>query len=110
MIVIWSCALSWQLTFTRASVVSKLSYKDSAYHAKGALYFFFFFSNATYQALTYWIMGAITNDARKLARYAGFYTAIQSAGSAGAYGMDAVATPFLTEHARLSPWTCSTYC
>ncbi|KZV74367.1 MFS general substrate transporter [Peniophora sp. CONT] len=98
MITVWSCALSWQLSFTRESVLPKLSYHDSAYHAKGALYFFFFFSNAAFQALTYWILGAITNDPRKLARYAGFYTAIQSAGSAGAYAMDAAATPFLTEH------------
>ncbi|VDB94301.1 unnamed protein product [Peniophora sp. CBMAI 1063] len=98
MIVVWSCALSWQITFTRESTVQKLSYRDRTYGAKGVLFFFFFFCNATYQALTYWIMGAITNDPRTLARYAGFYTAIQSCGSAGAYGMDATATPFLTEH------------
>ena len=60
-------------------------------------------------------MSALTNDPFKLARYAGFYKAIQSAvrrkrsekekastnfclqGAAGSYGMDAVATPFLNE-------------
>ena len=47
-------------------------------------------------------MGAITNDPFKLARYAGFYKAIQSAGSAGSFGMDAVKTPFLNEH--LASW------
>ena len=48
-------------------------------------------------------MGAITNDPFKLARYAGFYKALQSAGSAGSFGMDAVATPFLNEHVRHVP-------
>ena len=93
-----------------------------------------YFSDSCYQALVvsnfqstvelvshdpsyqYWIMSALTNDPFKLARYAGFYKAIQSAvrrtrskkekastnfclfkGAAGSYGMDAVATPFLNE-------------
>jgi hypothetical protein len=43
-------------------------------------------------------MGAISNDPFELARFAGFYKAIQSAGVAGSFGMDAVATPFLNEH------------
>lgn len=45
----------------------------------------------------------MTNDPFKLARYAGFYKAIQSAGSAGSFGMDAVATPFLNEIVRCLP-------
>ena len=44
----------------------------------------------------------MTNDPFKLARYAGLYKALQSAGSAGSFGMDAVATPFLNEH--LASW------
>jgi hypothetical protein len=59
-----------------------------------------FFGDACYQALAYWIMGAISNDPFTLARFAGFYKAIQSAGAAGSFGMDAVATPFLNEHVR----------
>ena len=59
-----------------------------------------YFSDACYQALVYWIMSALTNDPFKLARYAGLYKAVQSAGSAGSYGMDAVATPFLNELVR----------
>lgn len=55
-----------------------------------------------YQALAYWIMGAISNDPFTLARFAGFYKAVQSAGAAGSFGMDAVATPFLNE--LLSSW------
>lgn len=40
-----------------------------------------------------WIMGAMTNDPFTLARYAGFYKGLQSAGSAVSFGVDAVATP-----------------
>ncbi|KAF8582981.1 MFS general substrate transporter [Ramaria rubella] len=103
-IIVWSCALAWQLTFDRADAkASKLiNYKDKAYRGKGALYFFYYFSDACYQALAYWIMSALTNDPFTLARFAGFYKAIQSAGAAGSFGMDAVATPFLNEH--LASW------
>jgi hypothetical protein len=37
-----------------------------------------------------WIMGALSNDPWKLARFAGLYKAVQSAGGAISYGMDAV--------------------
>ena len=47
-------------------------------------------------------MGAISNDPFTLARFTGFYKAIQSAGGAGSFGMDATATPFLNE--LLSSW------
>ena len=51
----------------------------------------------------YWIMSALSNDPFTLARFAGLYKAIQSAGSAGSFGMDAVLTPLLNEH--LASWT-----
>lgn len=38
-----------------------------------------FFSDACYQALAYWILSALTNDAFTLARFAGLYKAVQSA-------------------------------
>ena len=38
-------------------------------------------------------MGASTNDAQMLSRYAGLYKAIQSAGTAVAFGVDAAETP-----------------
>lgn len=106
-IAVWSCALTWQVRFTRASDIGKMSYHSSAYAPKGTLYFFYYISDAAYQALVYWIMGAITNDPFKLARYAGLYKAIQSAGSAGSYGMDAVTTPFLNELVCLPSYMCN---
>jgi len=100
-IVVWSCALAWQVNFNRTPR-TKMHYTDSGYHAKGALFFFFFFGDACYQALAYWIMGAISNDPFTLARFTGFYKAIQSAGGAGSFGMDATSTPFLNEN--LASW------
>lgn len=38
---------------------------------------------------TYWILGAISNNSRKLAILAGFYKALQSAGAVIVYRMDA---------------------
>jgi len=61
-----------------------------------------FFGDACYQALAYWIMAALTNDPFTLARFAGLYKAVQSAGAAGSFGMDAVETPYLNEH--LASW------
>ncbi|KAI0777807.1 MFS general substrate transporter [Trametes elegans] len=103
-ILVWSVALAWQVTFTRADLndSNRINYHDANYKGKGALYFFFYFSDACYQALAYWIMSALTNDPFTLARYAGLYKALQSAGAAGSFGMDAVKTPFLNEH--LASW------
>ncbi len=61
-----------------------------------------YFGDACYQALAYWIMSALSNDPFTLARFAGLYKAIQSAGAAGSYGMDAVLHPLLNEH--LASW------
>jgi hypothetical protein len=117
--VVWSCALAWQVKFNR-NPRTKLHYTEKAYHAKGALFFFctsfflkpnladnlqkrpVYFGDAAYQALAYWIMGAISNDPFTLARFTGFYKAIQSAGGAGSFGMDATSTPFLNE--LLASW------
>jgi hypothetical protein len=96
-IVVWSCGLAFQTTFTRHSKSPKLHFSDKAYRAKGALFFFYFVSDAQFQALAYWIMGAISNDPFTLARFAGFYKCIQSAGGAGSFGMDAAAAPYLNE-------------
>jgi hypothetical protein len=38
-IVVWSCALAWQVTFDRTPR-TKLRYTEDAYRGKGALFFF----------------------------------------------------------------------
>ena len=40
-------------------------------------------------------MGALTNNGRKLANFAGFYKGIQSAGAAVIFRVDALKTPFM---------------
>ena len=47
-------------------------------------------------------MGALTNNGRKLANFAGFYKGIQSAGAAIVYRIDALNTPFINMFA--SSW------
>lgn len=44
-------------------------------------------------------MGALTNNGRKLANFAGFYKGIQSAGQAVAFRIDALKVPFMDEFA-----------
>ena len=45
-------------------------------------FMFYGFFDAAWQTCVYWFMGALTNNGRKLANFAGFYKGIQSAGSA----------------------------
>ncbi|OBZ77668.1 UNC93-like protein 2 [Grifola frondosa] len=101
-IIVWSIGLSWQVTFTRKddTPANFINYKDKAYRGKGALYFFYLFVDACYQALACWTLGALTNDPFKVTRYAGLYRPSRS--GAGGFGMDAVATPLLNEH--LASW------
>ena len=56
-----------------------------------------------WQTYAYWLMGALSNDPRKLAYFAGFYKGIQSAGAAVVWRMDAVKYSFesLYVHDRL---------
>lgn len=44
-------------------------------------------------------MGALTNNGRKLANFAGFYKGIQSAGAAIIFRIDALKKPFMNEFA-----------
>jgi hypothetical protein len=41
-------------------------------------------------------MGAITNNSRKLANFAGFYKGIQSAGAAIIWRLDGMGTPYMS--------------
>lgn len=44
-------------------------------------------------------MGALTNNGRKLANFAGFYKGIQSAGAAITWRLDALKIPYMNEFA-----------
>lgn len=88
---------------------------DAPYAAHVLLYILFGLSDAMWQTLVYWLMGALANDTAKLAYLNGFCAsptlslifdeaddiyrfldkAIQSAGDAGAFRADAVGTPYV---------------
>ncbi|GJJ78602.1 hypothetical protein EMPS_10961 [Entomortierella parvispora] len=61
------------------------------------LYIFYGLNDAAWQTYIYWLMGALSNNATVLSRYAGFYKCIQSSGAAISWRINAVETPFMTE-------------
>ena len=61
------------------------------------LYMFYGLNDAAWQTYIYWLMGALSNDATVLSRYAGFYKCIQSCGAAISWRINAVETAFMTE-------------
>ncbi|GAO49101.1 MFS general substrate transporter [Saitoella complicata NRRL Y-17804] len=67
---------------------------DGGYAGRLWLYMFYGFLDAIWQTYAYWLMGALSNDPRKLAYFAGFYKGIQSAGAAIIWRIDALKKPF----------------
>ena len=98
--VVWGGGWAFQKGYTRAEVEVGLNTKtladdyptidwtDSAYVGPMFLYIFYGMYDAIWQTCVYWYMGAITNNGRKLANFAGFYKGIQSAGSAITWRID----------------------
>ncbi|KAI5294338.1 hypothetical protein KEM52_004215 [Ascosphaera acerosa] len=62
-----------------------MDWTDSGFGGPFVLYMFYGFYDAVFQTFVYWSMGALSNNSRKLANFAGFYKGIQSAGAAGAW-------------------------
>jgi len=60
------------------------------------LYVFYGVLDAMWQTYAYWVMGALSNDPRKLAYFAGFYKGIQSAGAAVVWRLDALGYSFVS--------------
>lgn len=52
---------------------------------------------AAWQTSVYWLMGALSNNSRKLANFAGFYKGIQSAGGAVAATIDSKNVAYMSE-------------
>ncbi|KAB8073595.1 MFS general substrate transporter [Aspergillus leporis] len=104
LMAIWGGGYAFQKTYTRDSVSEEtaVDWTDSGYIGPMFLYMFYGFIDAAFQTCAYWFMGALTNNGRKLANYAGFYKGIQSAGAAGMWRLDAEATSYMIEFA--SSW------
>jgi hypothetical protein len=101
---IWGGGYAFQKGYNRAETSDKnytglLDFKRTprAYIGPMFLYMFYGFYDAAFQTCVYWYMGALTNNSRKLANFAGFYKGIQSAGAAIMWSLDGVYNvPFMT--------------
>ncbi|RXK39236.1 hypothetical protein M231_03456 [Tremella mesenterica] len=97
-ILTWGGGLGFQVTFHRADGKKNWDWTTGEATGPIILLMAYYIGDATFQGLAYYTMSAMSNDPFKLARMAGYYKGVQSAGSAVSFGMDAVSAPFLTEH------------
>ncbi|KAF1842491.1 MFS general substrate transporter [Cucurbitaria berberidis CBS 394.84] len=104
--IVWGCGYKFQTTYDRAWASDKATVKkdwsDAGYAGPFVLYMFYGFSDAAWQTCVYWFMGALTNNGRKLANFAGFYKGIQSAGGAITWRLDDLKIPYM--HMFASNW------
>lgn len=98
--VVWGGGYDFQRGYTRAEYVAgtlePIDWREGRYIGPMFLYMFYGFYDAAWQTVVYWFMGAISNNGRKLANFAGFYKGIQSAGAAVMWRMDGVGVPFMS--------------
>ncbi|ORY14817.1 major facilitator superfamily domain-containing protein [Clohesyomyces aquaticus] len=98
--VVWGGGYKFQTTYNRDTFAEgsgnkKKDWTDPGYGGPFVLYMFYGFTDAAWQTCVYWFMGALTNNGRKLANFAGFYKGIQSAGSAVTWRLDDVKIPYM---------------
>ncbi|KAF3906507.1 hypothetical protein ABW20_dc0107013 [Dactylellina cionopaga] len=96
-LAIWGGGYAFQKNYTRASAekMHKIDWHDNGYGGPLFLYMCYGLYDAIWQTYVYWIMGALSNNSRKLAIYAGFYKGIQSAGSAITFRLDSLKVPYI---------------
>ncbi|EGW31298.1 uncharacterized protein SPAPADRAFT_61870 [Spathaspora passalidarum NRRL Y-27907] len=100
-LAIWGGGLKFQLGFTREQAESvppkftPLDYTDGGYIGPMFLYIFYGMFDAIFQSYIFWILGALSNNPKKTALYAGFYKGIQSAGAAIAWRLDAIGVSYM---------------
>jgi hypothetical protein len=99
---VWGGGLAFERQTCRDCPSPKQDIFDPGYTGNLFLYIFFGLLDSMWQTYAYWLMGALSNDPRKLAYFAGFYKSIQSAGAAVIWRIDALKAPFLAIYA--SSW------
>ncbi|EDK43990.1 hypothetical protein LELG_02169 [Lodderomyces elongisporus NRRL YB-4239] len=72
-----------------------MDFKESRYVGPVFLYIFYGLYDAIFQTYVLWTLGAMSNNPKKVALYAGFYKGIQSAGAAIAWRLDALRVPYM---------------
>lgn len=100
-LALWIGAFVIQSRFTRESVTAvgyaPIDVYDAAYPGLVIEYALFGLIDAVYQGFAYWLMGTMTNDTERAARYGGFYKAIQNAGAAVANQLEANHISFMNQ-------------
>ncbi|CAN1252428.1 UNC93-like protein 2 [Linum perenne] len=61
------------------------------------LYFCYGLMDAFFQAMIYWVIGAIADDSEILSRYVGFYKGVQSLGATVAWQLDSSKVPMMAQ-------------
>lgn len=92
---VWAGGLAFQVQFRRGDEAVRgvtIPWDWTVGVAAGpiVLLMFYYMADAMYQGLAYYTMSSLTNEPFKLARMAGYYKGVQSAGAAVSFGMDAV--------------------
>ncbi|KAF2848060.1 MFS general substrate transporter [Plenodomus tracheiphilus IPT5] len=92
---VWGCGFEFQRGYSRDSVTELYDWTSEGYVGPMFLYIAYGFYDAAWQTCVYWFMGAISNNSRKLANFAGFYKGIQSAGAAVMWRLDDYKVPYM---------------
>ncbi|KAF9435931.1 hypothetical protein BGZ76_005201 [Entomortierella beljakovae] len=94
----WIGGIFFQRTYNIDEPKPNHDFKEgSSYVGPLFLYMFYGLNDAAWQTYIYWLMGALSNDATVLSRYAGFYKCIQSCGAAISWRINAIGTPYMPE-------------
>ncbi|KAF9991373.1 hypothetical protein BGZ80_006856 [Entomortierella chlamydospora] len=94
----WTGGIFFQRTFSFNEPKPNHDFDEgSSYVGPLFLYIFYGLNDAARQTYIYWLMGALSNDATVLSRYAGFYKCIQSSGAAISWRINAVSTSYMHE-------------
>lgn len=91
---IWGGGVAAVIGADRNVPVVRLDIYSGGYFVHLFLYMWYGFLDASYQIFIYWTFGALTNDIRKIAYYAGYYKGVQSVGNAIIFRIDALKTPY----------------
>ncbi|KAL6805089.1 major facilitator superfamily domain-containing protein [Trichoderma sp. SZMC 28012] len=94
---VWGGGYVWQRTYDRTSASrdKKVDFTDSNYGALLVLYICYGAFDAMWQLYIYWVLGALSNNSRKLAILVGFYKCAQSAGQTVMWRIDALKAPYM---------------
>ncbi|GAA5814981.1 hypothetical protein MFLAVUS_008485 [Mucor flavus] len=98
---LWIAAIFIQKGYTRESVLApdyvKLDITDPKYPGIVVVYALFGVIDAMYQDYIYWLLGTMTNDVERAARYGGFYKTIQNACNAVANQLEAKKVSYMAQ-------------